>query len=228
MKINKYRFRIKMKILQSWDDGIIDDVRLVELLRKYNATATFNLNIGLNENERVLGWNHRGQKDVWRLGRKEMPELYEGFEIAGHSMTHPRLTQCSDDQIQSEIYESRKILQDMFNQSITGFCYPFGDFDEKLKDILKDAGYTHARGIERADNVFPPKDPFEFNPHCHFKDENFYSIYENAKKEGSEYFFFWGHSYEFFNENMWSEFEQKLQIFVNDSSNEWYNISRLF
>lgn len=30
-------------VAQCWDDGVSTDVRLIELLRKYNAKATFNL-----------------------------------------------------------------------------------------------------------------------------------------------------------------------------------------
>ena len=35
-----------MKVVQCWDDGVVNDVRLTNLLRKYNAKATFNLNPG--------------------------------------------------------------------------------------------------------------------------------------------------------------------------------------
>ena len=35
-----------MKVVQCWDDGVINDVRLTNLLRKYGAKATFNLNPG--------------------------------------------------------------------------------------------------------------------------------------------------------------------------------------
>ena len=216
-----------MKILQSWDDGIVDDIRLVDILKEYNSTATFNLNIGLNDKERVFGWKNE-EKEVWRLALDEMPDLYQGFEIAGHSMTHPYLTQCSNEQLKYELFESRKILQDMFDQPIKGFCYPFGDFDDRLKRLLKEAGYTHARGIGVADNSFPPKDPYEFNPHCHFADEAFWLLYEKAIQNNSEYFFFWGHSYEFTGDEMWEEFELKIKTLANDSQNEWCNISSLF
>ena len=216
-----------MKILQSWDDGIVDDIRLIEILRKYDTTATFNLNIGLNKDERVFGWNNKG-REVWRLSLKEMPDLYKGFEIAGHSMTHPYLTQCSDEALKYELFESRKILQDMFQQAITGFCYPFGVFNDYIKKLLVDAGYTHARGIEKANNVLPPNEPFEFNPHCHFLDKNFWSCFEEAQNAKSDYFFFWGHSYEFSDDKMWDDFESKIQTLSNDSNNEWVNIASLF
>ena len=46
-----------MKVVQCWDDGVVNDARLVELLRHYGAKATFNLNIGLMNIERLTsGW----------------------------------------------------------------------------------------------------------------------------------------------------------------------------
>ena len=44
----------KMKVVQCWDDGVITDIRLIEILKKYNAKATFNLNIGLMKPERAF------------------------------------------------------------------------------------------------------------------------------------------------------------------------------
>ena len=58
-----------MKVVQCWDDGVTTDLRLIELLYKYNAKATFNLCPGVLEEERVPshwapagynGWSHKG------------------------------------------------------------------------------------------------------------------------------------------------------------------------
>jgi hypothetical protein len=37
-----------IKVAQCWDDGVLNDLKLTELLRKYNAKATFNLNPALH------------------------------------------------------------------------------------------------------------------------------------------------------------------------------------
>lgn len=216
-----------MKIIQSWDDGIVDDIKLVDILRRYGATATFNLNIQLNEEKRVWGWKY-GKKDVWRLGLDEMVALYDGLEIASHSLTHPCLTGCSPQRLKDEVSKSRLILQNMFGQPINGFCYPFGDYNETVKDALRTAGYTHARGISNSRSTFPPEDPFEFSPHCHFLDEDFWEIYEAAEAMDSPIFFFWGHSYEIPDEKMWHAFEDKISRLSSEPKNKWENISDLF
>jgi len=42
-----------IKVAQCWDDGVATDIRLIEILRKYNAKATFNLCPGIMAEETV-------------------------------------------------------------------------------------------------------------------------------------------------------------------------------
>ena len=91
-----------MKVIQCWDDGIVDDIRLTETLRRYSAKAAFSLNPGLNLEERSFGWVHEG-REVWRLSAGELPDLYDGFEICSHSMTHPYLTEVSAERLTWEV-----------------------------------------------------------------------------------------------------------------------------
>lgn len=41
-----------MRIVQCWDDGVEDDIRLCEILRKHGAKASFNLNPGMHGSQR--------------------------------------------------------------------------------------------------------------------------------------------------------------------------------
>lgn len=85
-----------MKLVQCWDDGVTTDVRLVSLLRRHSARATFNLNADLHKQKRQLGWHH-GDTEVWRLARGELREVYDDFSIATHTLTHPHLDQLPID-----------------------------------------------------------------------------------------------------------------------------------
>ena len=67
-----------MKLVQCWDDGVTTDVRLVSLLRRHGARATFNLNAGLHPQDRQFGWSH-ADTEVWRLGLGELREVYDGW-----------------------------------------------------------------------------------------------------------------------------------------------------
>jgi hypothetical protein len=66
-----------MKIMQCWDDGVINDAPLADLLRKYHAKATFNINPGRNDRQtrRFKNWRHR-DFHVGLLSLDEMKEVY--------------------------------------------------------------------------------------------------------------------------------------------------------
>ncbi|MDS4067998.1 MAG: polysaccharide deacetylase family protein [Candidatus Competibacter sp.] len=215
-----------MKVVQSWDDGVVDDVRLTGLLRRYRARATFNLNPGLHQRQRSFGWRY-GDKEVWRLSRDELVEIYAGFEIANHSLTHPNLPDLSSVDLEREVGESRSLLRDWFQQPIRGFCYPFGGFDPAVKAAIRAAGHVYARTVAEVDPVFPPADPLELGVSCRFDDPAFWTRYERAKVAG-DVFCFWGHSYELTDEAMWAELESKIARITTDPAAEWSNIEALF
>ena len=212
-----------MKVIQCWDDGISDDIRLGEILRRYGAKATFCLNPGLYKQERSLGWIH-GDKEVWRLSFHELVSVYEGFEIASHSMTHPYLTDLPSDSLWWEISESKKILESIFNKAVAGFCYPFNSYNNTVKDMIRSAGYLWARGGAEAENAFPPPDPFEFNFNSHFLSESFWKKFYHSRDQNS-IFSFWGHSCELVTEEMWRIFEETIERITDEPNVAWSNVS---
>ena len=215
-----------MRVAQSWDDGVVDDIRLIELLRRHHAKATFNLNPGLHHGQRTFSWRY-GDKEVWRLGREELPDLYAGFEIANHSFSHPNLPGLSPADLAHEVQDSRTRLQDWFQQPIHGFCYPFGGFDPTVKAAVRQAGHRYARTVTEVETVFPPTDPLEFGVSCRFTDPLFWDHYEHAKASNGV-FLFWGHSYELINEAMWADLEHKIAAIGADPGAEWVHLETLF
>jgi hypothetical protein len=47
-------------------------------------------------------------------------------------------------------------------------------------------------------------------------------------RQKSGVFYFWGHSYEMINDQMWSLFEEKIKRISNDSGSEWGIVADLF
>lgn len=215
-----------MRVAQSWDDGVADDVRLTEMLRRYAAPATFNLNPGLHQRRRSCSWRY-GDKEVWRLGRDELAEVYAGFAIANHSLTHPYLPDLSPPDLEREIRDSRCLLQDWFDQPVRGFCYPFGAFTPAVKDALCTAGHVYARTVVEVEPAFPPLDALELGVSCRFTDPAFWTRYERAKAVNGA-FFFWGHSYELLDEAMWADLEGKIAAISADPAAEWVSLETLF
>jgi peptidoglycan-N-acetylglucosamine deacetylase len=208
-----------MKIIQSWDDGLISDIRLIEILHRYQAKATFCLNPGLYQENRSFGWVHENS-EVWRLSIHELGDVYHGFEIWSHSMTHPCLTDISENSLHWELKTSRHILEDIFQKPVKGFCYPFNTYNEFVKEAVRSAGYQWARGNQHHKTIFPPPDPLEFHPCCHFLNHDFWETYDRQKEKGNP-FFFWGHSFELKNEAMWENFERMIAGISSDRDAQW-------
>jgi peptidoglycan/xylan/chitin deacetylase (PgdA/CDA1 family) len=70
--------------------------------------------------------------------------LTAGHEIGAHTLTHPYLTRVSFREASEEIISGKKKLEDLFDQPIRHFCYPYGDWNESIRDLVREAGYTTA------------------------------------------------------------------------------------
>ncbi|MGZ3578916.1 MAG: polysaccharide deacetylase family protein [Syntrophales bacterium] len=215
-----------MKVIQCWDDGIVDDVHLTDILRRCNAKATFSLNPGLNLEERSLGWIQEG-REVWRLSIGELRDVYDGFEICSHSMTHQCLADVSAERLDWEVRASRDILEGIFKRPVLGFCYPFNAYDERVKAALRSACYLWARGGHNDEGIFPPRDPFEYNFSCHFLSFDFWARFNEAKGRNAV-FSFWGHSCEIISEAMWQDLAAMIEKISSEASAEWSFITDLF
>ncbi|PKN35740.1 MAG: hypothetical protein CVU61_02650 [Deltaproteobacteria bacterium HGW-Deltaproteobacteria-19] len=214
-----------MTVVQCWDDGVTTDMRLTDILRRHGAKATFNLNAGLHEKNRTLSFVYEGT-EVRRLGRDEMREAYDGFTIANHSLTHPRLDQMPVEAVRREIMEGRSRLQQFFGQPVLGFAYPFGAYSETVMDLVREAGHVYARTDRGVDDPFPPENAMSFHPSCHFLAPDLRLRYEKAKAHGVIYF--WGHSYEMTTEAMWEAFEETVRRISADPGSRWGELVDLF
>jgi peptidoglycan/xylan/chitin deacetylase (PgdA/CDA1 family) len=214
-----------MKLVQCWDDGVTTDVRLVSLLRRQGARATFNLSAGLHERERQFGWRHR-DTEVWRLGHDELRELYSGFNIANHTLTHPHLDQLPLHAARREIADGRARLQALFDQPVSGFVYPFGTFDEAVAQAVRDAGHIYARTTCAAESGVGMHDAMAVAPSCHFLAPDFWQSLDRARPTGI--FWFWGHSYELVDEAMWTAFEASLARLCAEPGAQWCDPTDLF
>lgn len=217
-----------LKVVQCWDDGVHDDIRLIEILRKYEARASFNLNSALHKQERCGWYDQKRNKDVFRLALSELRCVYAGFTIANHTMTHPRPLEISLSQWRGEVVDSRKWLQDFFQQPVLGFAYPFGDCSEQTAAVVREAGHVYARTTLNRAPGERIEDPMMLPSDCHFLSENFWQRYEAAKESGDGFFYFWGHSYEMNTEQLWDRFEACIRRISSDPQAQWAEMPDLF
>jgi peptidoglycan/xylan/chitin deacetylase (PgdA/CDA1 family) len=71
-----------------------------------------------------------------------------GHEIAAHTRTHPHLTQITSAQATDEIAGSRTDLLNLGITSVDTFTYPYGEYDDTVKQIVRNAGYIGARSVD--------------------------------------------------------------------------------
>ncbi len=70
--------------------------------------------------------------------------LRAGHSIGSHSLTHARLTRLTLRDAREEIFASKNKLEDLFGVAIEHFCYPYGDWNESVRDLVVEAGYRTA------------------------------------------------------------------------------------
>ena len=88
----------KKAITFSFDDGVKQDVRLIEILNKYSLKGTFNLNSELLGNKNTLDCFGKIVSHD-KLDPSEVASVYKGHEVAAHTLTHPNLTTLSEQEI---------------------------------------------------------------------------------------------------------------------------------
>ena len=99
--------------------------------------------------------NFLGKRNEWDVACGETPEiimdtaqvrdwLAAGHDIGSHTMSHPFLTRLTPKEAREEIFASRMRLEDLFGRRVEHFCYPYGDWNESVKDLVMQAGYQTA------------------------------------------------------------------------------------
>ena len=99
--------------------------------------------------DRVGGWNdwevREGESREALMNESQVKEwLAAGHGIGSHTLTHPFLTRVSRQQAREEIVASKKKLEDRFGLPVRHFCYPYGDWNPAVRDLVIAAGYETA------------------------------------------------------------------------------------
>jgi len=70
-----------------------------------------------------------------------------GIEIGSHSCSHARLTLCTPQELEHEVHESKRRIEEKLDRRVRSFCYPFGkaaDVNAVVRQAVIDAGYRNA------------------------------------------------------------------------------------
>lgn len=206
----------------SYDDGVTQDIRFIEMLDKYGLKATFNLNFELLGRENKL---IRQEKEVnhTKVKPEKVKEIYKNHEVAAHTLTHPTLTTLTDNnEIIRQVEQDRINLGNLVGYNVQGFAYPGGgvNFNSQIAELIKEnTNVKYARTTVETGNFDLPENYYELTPSVYHM--NFDKLFElgekfiDLKPEKPQLFYIWGHTYEFDIHNTWDKMEEFLKLISN-------------
>lgn len=131
------------KVAVTFDDGYKNFYSVARpILRKYDAPATVFLNpdfVG-DRNRELIEERHTISSDERIvLSDGEVTELVDdpGIRVGNHTATHPRLATLDRDELRAEILGGKSKLEDRYGISVERFCYPYGNLDERVVDVVR-------------------------------------------------------------------------------------------
>lgn len=201
----------------SFDDGVMQDVRVIEILDKYGLKGTFNLNGGRFGTKNPYETNGRIVERT-TVEPSQVKELYKNHEVAVHTLAHLNLTELSQDCIVWQVETDRKLLQELSGQKVHCMAYPCGGVnnDERVAKIIQEnTSVRFARTITSSYSFALQENLLRFQPTLHFLDEKLLDLTEkfvNLQTEEPQIFYVWGHSYELDAwDGAWERFEEFCQ-----------------
>jgi peptidoglycan/xylan/chitin deacetylase (PgdA/CDA1 family) len=146
---NNTKFPDKAIVL-TFDDGWASQYKYaVPILEKYHFTGTFFIITGYanSKYKAYMSWDQ-----IKELDKK-------GMDIESHSVHHFNPLKLSTPQLNKELVDSKKTLEEKLSHPITTYAYPDYIQNQAIRDAVKSAGYIGARagwGLYKnsVDNIF--------------------------------------------------------------------------
>ena len=87
----------------------------------------------------------RGLKPRQLLTLEQIRELHRhGVHFGSHTLAHPWLTDLTDHDIEREVRDSKRKLEDLLGSEVSCFAYPWGIGDMRVRAAVARAGYKVA------------------------------------------------------------------------------------
>ena len=206
----------------SYDDGVVFDKKLIDIMTSHGLKGTFNINSGLFPAE-------TGGR---RMTKDEAYELYtkSGMEVAVHGVKHLSLDAVCDAVAVNDIVNDRVALENMFGTLVEGMAYAYGAYNEDVVELLKKCGIKYARTVDQTGKFEIPEDFLRWHPTAHHKNRGLTELAKDfVENEGgpSAYskrpllFYLWGHSYEFNDSDNWHIMEEFAE-YMGGREDIWY------
>ena len=219
-----FREQNKLKAVTfSYDDGTTQDIKLIELLNKYNLKCTFNINSELLGTKGILTIENQ-KISHYKIHPNDVKSVYEGHEIAVHTLTHPNLRDTKDDaEVIRQVEQDRLNLSELAGYEVIGMAYPCGgtNNDDRTAELIKNnTGVKYSRTISSNNSFEIQENLYRFNPTIH------HTRFDELMKLGQDFielkatspqiFYIWGHSFELdYYPDYWIRLEEFFKLISN-------------
>ena len=221
----------KKAITFSFDDGVMQDIRTIEILDKYGLKATFNLNSGKFGAKFPYETNGRVVERTL-IEPTQVKELYKNHEVAAHTVGHFNLTELPDSCVTWQVERDREMLEALTGKEVCCMAYPCGGVnnDERVANLIKETTKIRfARTITSSYSFDAQENLLRFHPTLHFRDEKLFALAEEflaLKTDEPKVFYIWGHTYELDAEDgAWERFERFCKL-ISGKADIFYGTNR--
>lgn len=215
----------KSKVLTlSYDDGVVQDIRLMKILDSHGLKCTFNISSGRYVPEETVRETFSG-----RMKLSEAKQLYigSGHEVAIHGFNHPHLDRLKSAGMLTEILDDRRCIENDYGTIARGMAYPNGKYSDAVVAALKMCHIAYSRTTKSTEKFTFPENWLTWHPTCHHKNPRLMELAKQFAEKDLRYpseiqlFYLWGHSYEFDNDDNWQIIEE-FAAYMGGRDNIWY------
>ena len=150
-------------VLITFDDGYEDNYKnAYPILKKYDFKATiFVISSFLGVYPNYITWDQAREMDA------------DNISIQSHTVDHKSMTDLSDDELRSELVDSKKKIEKELGHQINYMAYPTGTYNLHIAKLVQEAGYKAAftikyGNVDKASNIYA----LERVPVFHTEDTN--------------------------------------------------------
>ncbi len=193
----------------SFDDGLKEDILLLEIMNRYGIRGAFHLNSSLLGSDRCVS-------------PEAVKATYKNHEVSCHSVTHPFLQQIPQEGLITQIFEDRLNLERLTEYPVRGISYPFGQYDKNVVTTLNVLGIEYARTVNATLDFALPADFLQWHPTCHCSQDPiglYKQFYASAPYAHMRLYYLWGHSDEF--NGKWDKMEEICKT-ISGNPDIWY------
>lgn len=194
----------KKAVTLSYDDGVMQDKRFINIINKYGFKATFNVN--------SFFFGAHGANP--RIKKEEIKDTYSngGHEVAVHGAAHAYPNRIPSNIMVRDVIDDRKNLEKIFLHPIRGMAYAFGKYNADTLLALKAAKMAYSRTTKSTHEfgVFHGDEWHCLNPTAHHNDPKLLELCDQflESKQNGLMFYLWGHTYEFDRDDNWDVIEK--------------------